>query len=565
MYKPPGNAAAPSLGGNDGTVNGTTVSFTSLPTAHTGSDGRTYFSGPNGQVQVTHPYPIMPKVTQDLTPPSGQVAHGALPISWNLSTQNVTNYAFANATYDNAAEGAPTDRTAFPTTFGQIGTTYDASGAAHQQLVVIPGQFRSNATGDPADGTFRKLTGDWQVFYSTDTSDFTGPEFQRVIVTDNQNGTSLLSVTVPGAIRVVAQVIQGGNYVKEELTQSADPDKWTKPLSFVPDEATFFAVDNKGNVSTANNGGRGYLAQPLQPGSVTVQLSGTSVGGFYTTPVTVTSDPSGYPVSIDAPAGGTGTTASTSAEGTHTGFAFALNNTTQLDSRSFTIDTRPPTAPGIQVPAPPAVPPGGTSAKIPLYMQGQIVYSRFTCDDATAGISSCLGKSDNDSGAGQPSGVRVNTTQLGIHTFTVTATDNAGHTTTATAQYEVVKFTGFFAPIDNQPTVNTGKAGAGIPVKWNLMRSSDGTPTGSLVPVADTYSFVSITSVTTGGAACKGSPDDIEVYTGSSGLQYLGSGNWQFNWATLSSYKGNCVQMSLNLWDATKAGRSAAKANFLFK
>ncbi len=38
---------------------------------------------------------------------------------------------------------------------------------------------------------------------------------------------------------------------------------------------------------------------------------------------------------------------------------------------------------------------------------------------------------------------------------------------------------------------------------------------------------------------------------GNSGLQYLGDGNWQYNWATSKTYAGLCRTMSLNLKDGT--------------
>ena len=117
----------------------------------------------------------------------------------------------------------------------------------------------------------------------------------------------------------------------------------------------------------------------------------------------------------------------------------------------------------------------------------------------------------------------------------------------------VYEFTGFFAPVDNPPTVNRANAGQTIPVKWRLT-DQDG------VPVSDPASFVSVTS---GSTACDpGDPiDTIETYSGSSGLQYHGDGNWQFNWQTPSSYAGQCRIMRLNLAD----GDTGRTASFQFK
>ena len=55
--------------------------------------------------------------------------------------------------------------------------------------------------------------------------------------------------------------------------------------------------------------------------------------------------------------------------------------------------------------------------------------------------------------------------------------------------------------------------------------------------------------------------DTIETYSGNSGLQYLGNGNWQFNWKTPKSYAGQCRVMRLNLAD----GITSRIAEFQFK
>ena len=112
-------------------------------------------------------------------------------------------------------------------------------------------------------------------------------------------------------------------------------------------------------------------------------------------------------------------------------------------------------------------------------------------------------------------------------------------------------FEGFFSPINNLPTVNIANAGRTIPIKWRL---TDGNGVG----ISDPASFVSITS---GSTTCWSSDpqDELETYAGSSGLQYLGDGYWQFNWKTPKSYAGNCRVMSLNLADGSgiDLGRTA--------
>ena len=112
-------------------------------------------------------------------------------------------------------------------------------------------------------------------------------------------------------------------------------------------------------------------------------------------------------------------------------------------------------------------------------------------------------------------------------------------------------FTGFAAPIDNA-AVNVAKAGRTIPVQWHL--ELDG------APVSDPASFTSLTSQA-GIGACVGLPSDaVETYAGESGLQYLGSGDWQFNWKTPKGYAGQCRTMIVTLADG-----STHTATFQFK
>jgi hypothetical protein len=83
--------------------------------------------------------------------------------------------------------------------------------------------------------------------------------------------------------------------------------------------------------------------------------------------------------------------------------------------------------------APPAVsitaPANGAS-----YVQGQAVSSGFTCDDGAGGswLASCVDQS------GHPSGSALDTSTLGSHTFTVTATTRDGMTGTASVTYQVL-------------------------------------------------------------------------------------------------------------------------------
>jgi Thrombospondin type 3 repeat len=117
-------------------------------------------------------------------------------------------------------------------------------------------------------------------------------------------------------------------------------------------------------------------------------------------------------------------------------------------------------------------------------------------------------------------------------------------------------FTGFFSPIDNPPVRNTAVAGRTIPVKWRITEANG-------MGIADPTSFVSLTS---GATDCsQGTPQDaVETYTGTSGLQYLGDGYWQFNWKSLKSYASKCRVMTLNLADGPGIATSRT-ATFQFQ
>ena len=85
---------------------------------------------------------------------------------------------------------------------------------------------------------------------------------------------------------------------------------------------------------------------------------------------------------------------------------------------------------------------------------------------------------------------------------------------------------------------NAVKAGQSVPVKWMLTLNG--------APVSDPASFVGLSSLPIACSSGSGSTDDAidQTATGNSGLQYNGSGNWQFNWQTLTAYRTAAVPSS---------------------
>jgi hypothetical protein len=138
----------------------------------------------------------------------------------------------------------------------------------------------------------------------------------------------------------------------------------------------------------------------------------------------------------------------------------------------------------------------------------------------------------------------VDASSVGEKTVVFTAYDNVGHSATKSCKYYVqYSFDGLFAPIDRPNTMNVSKAGQAIPLKWRLT-DADGNPVTNLASVI----------VTVTGVSCSlGSTLDLveEVASGSSGLQNLGDGYYQFNWKSPTSYAGSCKSLNLNLGEGT--------------
>lgn len=259
-------------------------------------------------------------------------------------------------------------------------------------------------------------------------------------------------------------------------------------------------------------------------------------GGWYKDSVTVSFTSNGDPTLVDTSAGSgvasvTGdvtfsTSGSHTASGTATDAAGNISSQTQLGVQ---VDA---TVPSVSI----------TCPSSPLII-GSTATAPWTASDDESGLATA--------GSGS---VSLDTSSVGSKTATApTATDNVGHSSNlTTCTYSVVyNFSGFFQPIDNA-LPNSAKAGSSIPVKWRLT-DADG------LGISDPASFVGLFSNTATGA-CSGTPDAIEEYAGSSGLQYLGDGYWQFNWKTPKSYAGQCRTMRLDL-----LGGQSKTAGFTFK
>jgi hypothetical protein len=170
----------------------------------------------------------------------------------------------------------------------------------------------------------------------------------------------------------------------------------------------------------------------------------------------------------------------------------------------------------------------------------------YACLDSGSGIKSCVGP---------PNPSTIDTSIVGDRTFTVTATDIAGHTTTETRTFHVFwPFKGFFSPVDNAPVYNVVKAGSAVPVKFSL-----GGNRGLSIFQAGYPVSVHQTSCSAGAQT-----DLIEqtLTAGNSSLQYdAGADQYTYIWKTSSSFvAGSCRILELGLKDG-----SDRRAYFKFK
>ncbi|HKP30398.1 MAG TPA: PxKF domain-containing protein [Gemmatimonadales bacterium] len=179
-----------------------------------------------------------------------------------------------------------------------------------------------------------------------------------------------------------------------------------------------------------------------------------------------------------------------------------------------------------------------TPADGAVFLLGQSVLADYSCADEVggSGVLSCTGP--------VASGSAITTGSVGSHAFTVNASDNASNLSAATVHYSVrYAFEGFAQPIENSGTLNAAKAGKTIPLKWRLL-GANGVPVTTLTTVNVAATSLACPLGTTS--------DEVEEYaTNQSGLQNLGNGYYQFNWAVPASYARSCKILALDLGDGT--------------
>jgi hypothetical protein len=171
-----------------------------------------------------------------------------------------------------------------------------------------------------------------------------------------------------------------------------------------------------------------------------------------------------------------------------------------------------------------------TCADSPVYTLGQPGATvTATLSDGGSGPATSLASGPAD------------TSSVGAKTAPVSGSDRVGNSALVRCPYQVgYAFSGWLAPVNSPPTVNTGKGGRTYRVKWQL-RNSSGNFISSLSAVSDIrYKATSCASFT-------GDPSDaLEASaTGGTSLRYDTTTNqYIYNWATPGS---GCYTLFLTL------------------
>jgi hypothetical protein len=159
-----------------------------------------------------------------------------------------------------------------------------------------------------------------------------------------------------------------------------------------------------------------------------------------------------------------------------------------------------------------------------------------TCDatDDVSGFASCVVTGD------------ANPNAVGGHSWTATATDNAGNQSTKSTSYTVLSWndTGFYNPVNMGGTLNTVKAGSTVPMKFNVYAGSELTDTS--VVKSFTSKSISCSTLDVTGT------DPVEfTTTGGTSLRYDSTGG-QFiqNWKTPSG-AGTCYVVTMTTQDGS--------------
>lgn len=320
-------------------------------------------------------------------------------------------------------------------------------------------------------------------------------------------------------------------YAKDDDKGSGvDPSSLTEPVTVSTEtpglEVHGFATDTAGNVGSDKVTVRLDKTAPTISGAVVSGPEGSD--GWYVGPVTVrftcADDRSGIatcPDDVKLTANGP----ANSATGTATDRA---GNTTTTVVAGIKIDQEKPTLTAADVTV------AGAS-----YTVGNVPTARCSASDDVSGVASCTVTVTGGNANG-----------VGTFSYTATATDNAGNSTTVTGTYRVTyRFDGFLQPInDTAHQVGTStsifKAGSTVPVKFQLRRADGSVVQASAAPVWLAPAKGGATSALVDEAAYSAPADSGSSYRWDSMAQ-----QHIYNWKT-DSKAGNYWRIGVRLDDA---------------
>ena len=135
-------------------------------------------------------------------------------------------------------------------------------------------------------------------------------------------------------------------------------------------------------------------------------------------------------------------------------------------------------------------------------------------------------------------GVALDTSAVGLHSFTVDAANDRGLSATATSTYRVVyDFSGFATPVDANGTIADAKAGEPVPLKFSL---------------GGDRGLGLVTGVTWQTASCADWTAGVPQ-AATAQLSYApSSGRYTDTVSTAKSWKGSCRILTLELADGTQ-------------
>jgi len=510
------------------------------------TNGGSYYSvtnDPNGLgIQVTNRRPIEPLTSLDVTEPS-TTAHGILITS--LASQSFTPFtvSFGRVAVANSSiEPQLTGIADFPAQIQSLVNVGTPNGP-RQRAVLIAGHFASGSNGNV--GTQRNYTSiGGTVLYST-SQDFVRPTItnMQVLRAGSTVGFSadmsdLDQSGQPGTVKeaIVLYLDGSGAWQRVNLACANGHCSGGGPLTGSTVDYVAEAVDAAGNVGVNANKAVGRDVTP-PPGSGHISLTinpGTTASGWLTasaTAVVSSDDGAALTTSLDGGPYRPLTNVPVSGDGLHVLDVRGSDGSTAIFA--VPIDTLPPTISLFS-------PVDGS-----YLLAGDTVNALYTCADAGSGLASggCVGP--------VASGSPVDST-AGTKTFTVSATDAVGHTSSKSVTYQVWPFTGFLNPVNNPPTLNVAKAGSAIPVKFSLGGNRG-------------LNFLTAGSPASQKVTCDtGAPlDTVEqtVTAGSSSLQFDSTSNqYTYVWKTDSSWGGTCRELTL-----TFTNGDVRKAEFKFK